>query len=128
MSKKRLTRCGLTLIEVVAGIALLATLLVSILVAHKKHAEQVRLAQKRLDAIEQLDQLLAEWSAAGNWQPVGSAGDLAGFKWRVEAADSRVPDELGSEVIRVELFDDIRVLASVELLSARQWPDEDSPQ
>lgn len=116
--ERAVVRRGLTLIEVVAGIALLATLLVSILVAHNRHAQQVRQAQGRLAAIEQLDRLLGEWAATGVWQPVGSEGELDGFMWRVVESGARVPDELGSEIVRVELLEKDRVLASVELLSA----------
>ena len=117
-------RRGLTLIEVVAGIAILATLLVSILVAHKIHAEQLRKAQQRLAAIEELDRLLAEWSATGTWQPVGTEGELEELQWRVVASDARVPDELGAEIVRVEVFRQNQVLASAELLSESSWPGE----
>jgi prepilin-type N-terminal cleavage/methylation domain-containing protein len=54
-------RQGLTLIEVVAGLALLGGLLSGILMAYGRHVVQVRHAELRLQATAAADRLLALW-------------------------------------------------------------------
>lgn len=127
MSKSCWRRCGtrgLTIVEVIAGLALLSTLLVSILVTYRAHAAQVRGAQDRLAAIEAADDLLTEWSAAGVVPAVGREERLPGddgWAWRIVAGQGDLIRELGIKTVRLEIFrltadDPTEALASVELL------------
>lgn len=59
------SRTGLTLIEVVAGLALMGTLLVTVLLGASSHLRQLRAAQQKTIAIESLDRLLSLWSSDG---------------------------------------------------------------
>jgi prepilin-type N-terminal cleavage/methylation domain-containing protein len=117
-------RRGLTLVEVIAGLVLLATLLTSVLVAFKTHAAQIRGARDRLKASETADELVGSWLAQGALPAIGTQKALAemdGWAWRVLANESQQtgPVKVGS--VRVEVFrsrasagDD--VLASVALV------------
>jgi hypothetical protein len=99
---------------------LLGTLLVGILVAHRKHVAQIRGAEKRLGAIRAADDLLAQWSADGSWGATKDEGRFDGrddliWRWvvtstpdlaRVHAAVGRleVADPQGLVLARIELL------------------------
>lgn len=53
---------GVTLIEVVAGLALMGTLLTLILVSGSRHLRQSKAARDKIDSARQLDDFLAAWS------------------------------------------------------------------
>lgn len=117
-------RHGLTLIEIVAGIALLATLLVSTLAAFRAHAAQVRTAKDRLAAIQIADELLAAWMNAGTLPSIGESEhlpDTKGWKWRIARPEpTRELRRLGALAVRFEILDSAEpnptVLTAVELL------------
>jgi type II secretory pathway pseudopilin PulG len=123
--RSRCSRRALTLIEVVASLALLATLLASVLAAHGRLARQARLSQERLSAMRQLDQLIAQWIVADKL-PLGDGGGLvpgqADLVWAaatrpVVAADSK----WSAAILQVEIYRrdgpaGSPPLASVELL------------
>jgi prepilin-type N-terminal cleavage/methylation domain-containing protein len=117
-------RRGLTLVEVIAGLVLLATLLTSVLAAFKTHAVQIRGARDRLQASEAADELLSGWLAQGALPPVGTQKALAGadgWAWRVMANESQQsgPVRIGSlrvEIVRPRAPADDEVLASVALV------------
>ncbi|MEO1527310.1 MAG: type II secretion system protein [Planctomycetota bacterium] len=56
------SRRALTLIEVIAGLALMGTLLTVVLVAGSKHASQLKQAERKREATRRLDALLTHWS------------------------------------------------------------------
>jgi hypothetical protein len=56
-------RLGLTLIEVVAGLALAGTLLVSVVLAATSHRSQLRRAELKHDALEATNRFLTCWAA-----------------------------------------------------------------
>jgi type II secretory pathway pseudopilin PulG len=128
MSKNSWTPCartGITLIEVVAGLALLSTLLVSILAAYRGHAAQVRAAHDRLQAAQALDRLLGQWTASGQWPPAGSEEALTEPKdlvWRVVAEPPVTLQVVSLDTVRIEVARAAQgppeVLASVTLLAA----------
>ena len=116
-------RRGLTLIEVVAGIALLATLLVSTLAAFRAHASQVRSAKNRLAAIAVADRLLSEWMNAGTLPGIGETEDVPdtkGWRWRIVRPEPTMElRRLNALAVRLEIVDSEptpSVLTSVELL------------
>ena len=67
---------GLTLIEVMASLALMGSLLAALVMSHGRHRKQVRLAEKRIVALEIADRLLTQWTAT--WEPMrhGQGGSL----------------------------------------------------
>jgi prepilin-type N-terminal cleavage/methylation domain-containing protein len=100
-------RRGLTLVEVIAGLVLLATLLTSVLAAFKTHAAQIRGSRDRLKANAAVGELLSGWLAQGALPPLGTQKELAGadgWNWRLLANESQQsgPVKIGS--VRVEVF------------------------
>ena len=89
-NKKRLCfhckgRRGLSLIEVVVSVALLSTLLVSLLSIRSRHVRQIRLASQKVLAAKLLDRQMAKWFDSETSLPVGEAGNFEGnelLSWR----------------------------------------------
>ena len=102
-------RPGATLIEVLAGLVILGTLLVSIAAARGRFARQWVEADRRLTAVRATDKMLGDWMAGAEQTiPIQAQGDLAGAPkcwWRTREIASRGADELRARVIRLEVFD-----------------------
>ena len=49
---------GLTLVEVIFSLVLVGTLMVTLLLAHRRNTDQLALAGKQLEAIDALDQMM----------------------------------------------------------------------
>ena len=126
---------GLTLIEVVAGLALLATLLVAVLTTKAKLTRQWASAQQRLRAAGAADALLAEWWRDVKTFPRQASGTVSGeprLAWRTQAVPNDAVNRLGASVVQLDVIDDGggrtagEVLASVEVVlddEPRQRPE-----
>jgi prepilin-type N-terminal cleavage/methylation domain-containing protein len=114
-------RRAFTLIEVVASLMLMGSLLVGILVAHRRHAEQIRRADQRIMAAKLADRILSKWSSDGSWGGGKTEGRIDGtdeftWRWRVES-DSQL-SRVGAAIGRLEIVDDQgNSYAQVELLT-----------
>jgi hypothetical protein len=103
----RRRRRGTTLLEVVLGLVVLSTLLVSLAVARSRFTRQWSDADRRLRLIDAGDKLMAEWLAGPpEAVPKSGRGTLpGGGAWRT----LRVPDagaaSLDSVVVRLELIE-----------------------
>jgi hypothetical protein len=98
-------RRGLTLVEVIAGLLLLATLLTSVLAAFKIHAAQIRAARDRLKASELAEGLLGDWMARNQLPAVGTQKPLPetdGWMWRVLANEPQLSGA-ALRTVRVEI-------------------------
>jgi type II secretory pathway pseudopilin PulG len=123
-SCERCDRRALTLVEVIAGLALLATLLAAVLVAFGIHAGQIRLARDRMTAIGVADRLLSDWSSQNAIPAVGtekSLSDTVDWGWRLASIESSELAQQGLSSIRLEVFrslptGDRQILASVDLV------------
>src|SRR3954447_2506410 len=76
---------GLTLVEVVAGLALLATLLVAVLTTKARVTRQWTHAQRKLQDVSAADRLLADWWPRRDDFPRQSSGTVPGdarLRWR----------------------------------------------
>ena len=110
-----------TLIEVVASLMLMGSLLVGILVAHRRHAEQIRRADLRIEAAKFADGLLSKWSADASWGGGKTEGridetDELTWRWKVES-DSRL-SRVGAAIGMLEIVDKHgNSAAQVELLT-----------
>ena len=62
------TANGVTLVEVVAALALMGTLLAVILVGGSKHLRQLKAAERKRESVRRLDDFLATWSVR-NFDP-----------------------------------------------------------
>lgn len=101
-------RNGLTLIEVIAGLLLMSTLLVGILTAGSQHMRQLRQAKLRLAAADVAEQALIGWAQSGNKLTAGqcAAPNADGLAWRVRPIGKPdAPESLGIEIVRLEVFD-----------------------
>ena len=125
-SRRRRRARALTLVEVVAGLALLSTLLVAVLTTKARVTRQWADAQRRLDAAAAADRLLATW-----WQDVerfprqssGRVSDDSPLTWRTRTVRNGPIDALGASVVRLEVTDDRdAVLATVEVVLSNDPP------
>jgi type II secretory pathway pseudopilin PulG len=98
-----------TLIEVLAGLVILGTLLVSIAAARGRFARQWVEADRRLAAVRAADAMLAQWMAGAPQNiPVQGHGELPGVAkcgWRTNAVAGPGAEELRAVVVRLEVFD-----------------------
>ena len=108
---------GMTLVEVVAGLALMATLIASLLAVKMRVVHQSHLAQRRQEAIAAADQLLTQWWQNPKTFPRSAAGSTpSGLAWRTKIVPSATAAAAGGQVVRLEVFDDNGADAAVELL------------
>jgi Tfp pilus assembly protein PilE len=115
MTKTKWTTCsscsraaGLTLIEVVAAIAILGTILAGIVLAKSRHTAQLYDAQRRSDAVAAADALLYQWWTRPEGVPVDQSGVIEStpaLAWRTRLIMVEPIKNLGARVVRVELFD-----------------------
>ena len=98
---------GLTLVEVLAGMVLLGTLLVWIILADARATAQAHKASVRLQACRIAEGLLQEWwpnrrqfPRQGNGEPPGREG----WTWRTNVAADGEAEALGAETIVLEIF------------------------
>lgn len=97
---------GLTLVEVVAGMALLGTFLAAALVAGAKLTAQRGEAERRLEATRLADELLEGW-----WRDVdnfprhgeGRASGRVTWHWTMRPVENEAARKLGWETIALEL-------------------------
>src|SRR5688500_5138483 len=103
-------RRAATLVEVVAGLALMATLLVALLLVHGRSTRQAAAAERRLQAVAAADALLAEWWPSPATFPRSSSGwvDRGGtdFSWRTRLVANGEAERLGAAVVRLEVLDE----------------------
>lgn len=125
---------ALTLLEVVAAIAILATLLVAVLAAHDRLARQTKRGELRLAAIDTADTLLATWTSTSPMQIPATRGETDSspkLYWQVTAVPNPQLLEYGVQVARLRVSDvesihDTRhpPLAAVEFLTTAALPGE----
>ncbi len=134
---------GLTLIEVVAAIAILGTILVGVVLAKARHTRQLALTARREVAVRLADELLSQWWTGGDGVPVGVSGEdaNASLAWRTRRVPNPPIERLGARVVRLEVRDILggpeaeglddadRMLVDVDLVlpPAPQDPNEAPP-
>jgi hypothetical protein len=132
---------ALTLIEVVASLAILGTLLVSMLMARQRYSRQWTLAVRKGEAVSAADQLLSEWWRDPRKLPLEGRGVIAGhpdLMWRTRTMDNRDADALDAQVVRLEVFTQAerqkgntqvkeKALATVDLLLPKPEEAGDAP-
>ncbi len=118
-------RRGFTLLEVVVGIMLLATLLVTSLLALGKQRRILRQAHDRQQAISLADAFLTKWHQSSTGVPLSGSGPIAeraGWWWQTEVVANRVVFDKTRPIVRLQIIDRSAnsakesVLLSVELL------------
>jgi hypothetical protein len=122
----------MTLVEVVGGLGLLATLLVALLLAKARYTRQAAAADRRLQAVAAADALLAGWHQDPRSLVRAGGGAVAGggeFSWRTQRVDNAAVSEMGAAVVRLEILDERpeavaadRVITSVEFVVDQEVP------
>lgn len=100
-------RSALTLVEVVAALALLAVMLAGVTTARSRLVQQWSRADRVLSAVEAADILLAAWYESNGPSEV-HAGRVGDFAWAAAEVRERGAEALGLRVVRLELFDPTR--------------------
>lgn len=114
-------KTGLTLVEVVASLALASLAIVMILNAVTSHQRQLKRVALKKEATLLLESLLADWFESDEPLPVGQSGELSEdnqYFWKVESQGS-VNSTWKVRVIRVSILrndDPSDRIVSVELL------------
>jgi len=128
-------RTGLTLVEVLGSLVLVATLLAGVLAAKANATRQTASANRRLEAADAADQLLTQWWRTVGSQPhptpqtqpfdtepitprppadpassfpVESTGQLEeqALRWRTHVIEHPEVEAIGGRVVRLEISDD----------------------
>ncbi|MCA9234856.1 MAG: hypothetical protein KDA44_05270 [Planctomycetales bacterium] len=127
-------RTGFSLVEVVASVLLVGTLLTAVLTAHRRAAGQYRTAERRLQAITALDGLLEARASGVNGELSLARGKVPGdprLQWRSTLRDEPGLTPWGAAVLRIEVFDPAlrggETLAFVELIEPSGGRDEGWP-
>ncbi len=115
------SRTGATLLEVVAAVAIMGSLLVSVVVAIGQVRRRESESYRRLDAARALDQLLDGWYGDTRRLPTGRQGpvpDHAGLTWTITPVSE--VEQLDASVVHVDISENSGggTLASVEVI----WP------
>ena len=116
-------RRGLTLIEVMSGVALLSTLLVGVLLAFGRLAKQMSGANRVIQAVAVADNLLASWHEDDVAVPLEQSGSVPGFgslQWDTAIVNAELVS-VGVVVVRLTIRDrldpDRNALVTVDLLA-----------
>jgi prepilin-type N-terminal cleavage/methylation domain-containing protein len=128
---------GLTLIEVLAALVILSTLLTGLLLSKQRALRQWARADARLQAVRVADGLMTDWWIAGG-VPLPAEGEVDEHpQWRwitreVEAPDVLLPPEVKARVVELAIVDlaaddQPLVLASVQVLQPLPTPRSAAP-
>ena len=101
-------QAGLTLIEVLAAIAILGTILVGIVVAKARHTRQIALTARRNVAVRAADEMITRWWASKEGIPIGQSGTVAAdetLSWETRQVANPAIEALGTHVVRLEIHD-----------------------
>lgn len=132
-------RAGLTLLEVIAGIAILSTILVLAVVSRSRQARQLALSQRIDRAVTAADELIADWYVDPAPMPLGQSGPVEGqegMAWRIFAVSNDRVEQLGARVVRVQVLQERsshgieagEVLTEVDLVLPSAQPEPQSRQ
>jgi len=99
-------RTGLTLIEVLASLALLGTVLSSLLLGASRFARASGISRERVEACRAADELLAKWWADPAHFPTGGQGTVPGtnFSWVLKGVSNPDVAALDAQVVRLEVM------------------------
>lgn len=114
--------------------ALMGTLLASILIAAGRVRAQGGRANRRIEACEIAEELLAKWWSDPDEFPRSARGTVpgqTGWTWRTRTVDSKDAEKLNASVVAIEVFgpgsggtDEDRPAVCVEVLLPKQGHKE----
>ncbi len=103
-------RFAFTLIEVLVGMFLLATLAVVALQGFRAHKLQLKFAEQRIVAVAELDRMLSIWSSQPAGIPMIGAGAVAPdrpWAWKSSVIEQRVVFGQPLNIVRIEVYEGI---------------------
>ena len=117
---------GFTLIEVVVGLTLMATVVVASLLAFSAHQKQIRQARSKIAAVQVADDLLNRMSANRTGIPSSARGtiiDHPNWTWRTRVTAETIRAEIPLRIIQLEIFErqadsNLNLLASTSVVKA----------
>ena len=114
-------RSGVTLIEVLAALALLGSLAVAMVLSRGRLVEQHQRAEQKMQAIDIADQLLAQWWASEPKAiPVNTSGPVEGHQdwvWETASYQQRALQPFDAHIVRLRIVDASALGEPVELTS-----------
>jgi prepilin-type N-terminal cleavage/methylation domain-containing protein len=121
----RKSRRGVTLIEVVAGLVVLAVLISAVTMARGRLLRGWSEGQKKLQATQAVDRMLAGWIGGGGSDsiPVPGQGMLEGVEecaWRTSWIAGGSANRLGAGVVRLEVLQAGKRVIVIEILKHRR--------
>ncbi|HSI33024.1 MAG: prepilin-type N-terminal cleavage/methylation domain-containing protein [Phycisphaerae bacterium] len=125
---------GFTLVELLAGLAILGVLAASLVVARGRALRQWADADAKLRATRAVDTMVADWLGAAGARdniPVPAAGPLEGVAecaWRTTWVADPAARQINAGVVRVEVFHRRQPLFSIDLLKPLPPPDRRGQQ
>ena len=117
---------GFTLIEVVVGLTLMATVVAASLLAFSAHQKQIRQARSKIAAVQVADDLLNRMSANRTGIPSSATGtiiDHPSWTWRTSVTAETIRAEIPLRIIQLEIFErqadsNLNLLASTSVVKA----------
>lgn len=119
-ARLRLIR-GMTLIEVLASLAIIGIMLAGITSIRGRVVRQWVSADRTIAAVEVADGVLAEWFARGGSGPV-THGTVQGFAWESRELDDPAAAQLGVRIVRLTVRDTDRRRSEPLLEIDTAWP------
>jgi type II secretory pathway pseudopilin PulG len=119
-----------TLIEVIAALVVLAVLVCAVTLARGRFMRQWESAQRRTQAAEAVDRMLAGWIGGAGTEdaiPVPARGTLPGMEgcaWRTRWIADAGAMRVGAGVVRVEVIDAGRRVLSVDVMKHVRGRDD----
>jgi type II secretory pathway component PulJ len=123
---RRRTRFGFTLLEVIVGTVLMATVVVSLLNAASLHQRRQEVAIERQAAIRRLDQLVSGWFDRGQRIPsvrLQPFSDNSKWMWQTQVIGAQNVFSVPTNIVRVSIFrressgrQSLTLLTSLDLL------------
>lgn len=104
----RSRQAGLTLIEVVAAIAILGTIVTGIVLAKSRLTRQTVAARQTNAMVRATDELIAGWWVDPQGIPVEQSGSIPGNEslvWQTRLVENLPLEARGAQVVRVEVRD-----------------------
>src|SRR5256885_8742802 len=114
-----------TLIEALAGLVVLGTLLVSITIARGRFVRQRGVAEQKIAAAAAVDAMVSKWMAgSGSAIPLSDAGPLDGLPnhtWRTRVIENK--SDLNASIIRLEVISKSNIpILTLDLLRHDERP------
>lgn len=101
-------RNAFTLLEVVVGLALMASVLVASLLSFSAHRKQIRAADARIAAVTVADDLLQQFSVRPEGLPRFGRGPIPGYPnwiWQSVVVGNAAPVQVPMHVIRFSIME-----------------------